>query len=152
MDEIDFFDLQVALHTERAPRVLKQRMDPYELSDYEFKCHFRFSKNSVQQLVDILEPDLIYDSNRGRPLSPVLKVCTALSHFGGGHFFRVSALYGGFSKYACMQAVKQVTDSLVAKKEMFISMPTVAEMEQTSARMMDRFNLPRFAMVSDTTV
>ena len=51
-----------------------------------------------------------------------------------------------------MQAVKQVTDSLVAKKEMFISMPTVAEMEQTSARMMDRFNLPRFAMVSDTTV
>ena len=51
-----------------------------------------------------------------------------------------------------MQAVKQVTDPLVAKKEMFISMPTVAEIEQTSARMMERFKLPRFAMVSDTNV
>ena len=143
----DFLDMQVALRNQREPRVFKQRMDPYDLSDYEFKRHFRFSKAAVEQLVEILEPDLIYHSNRGRPLSPFLKVCVALSHYGGGHFFRISALYGGFSKAACWQAVKQVTDSLVSKKAMFISMPSVLDMEQTSARMLERIKLPRFAMV-----
>ena len=40
----------------------------------------------------MMEPELVYDTNRGVPLSPELKVCLALSHYGGGHFQRVSGL------------------------------------------------------------
>ena len=97
MDALDFYDFEVLVHRDRGPRIVQERLDPYTLSDYEFKKHFRFSKTAVRELVVMLEPDLLYDSNRGVPLSPELKVCLALSHYGGGQFQRVTAMVGGVS-------------------------------------------------------
>jgi hypothetical protein len=97
----------------------------------------------------MMEPDLVYDTNRGVPMSPELKVCLALSHYGGGHFQRVSGLYCGVSQYAARQAVVQVTDSLVSKRGQFIFMPTVTQMEETSRRMFERFHLPKFGLAVD---
>ena len=82
-------------------------------------------------------------------MSPELKICLALSTYGGGHFQRVTGLYGGVCQYSARQAIVQVTDSLVSKRGQFIRMPTVGEMEATSQRMFERFNLPRFAMGVD---
>ena len=147
MDALDFYDFQVLVHRDRRPRIFQERLDPFALSDNEFKKHFRFSKTSVRELVMLLEPDLLYDTNRGLPLSPELKVCLALCHYGGAHFQRITAMVGGVSIYAIWHALKQVTDSLVSKRGQFIYMPSVQEMEATAEAMIERFGIPRFAMV-----
>ena len=57
-----FFGIQVALHKEYAPRVPRVRVDPRDsMSDPEFKRHFRFSKQSVERIADMLGEDLEFD-------------------------------------------------------------------------------------------
>ena len=148
MDARNFFDMQaVMFFNQREERTFKDRLDPFSLRDVEFKQHFRFSKNAVKDLVTMLRPDLIYNCNRGLPLSPELKVCLALSYYGGGHFQRITALYGGISQSAFQRSLVQVTDAILHKKNEFIFMPNDDEMAETADRMLTRFGLPRFAMV-----
>ena len=145
-----FFGMQVALHREHAPRVPRDRVDPRDsMSDPEFKRHFRFNKQTVERIADMLEEDLKFDTNRGDPLSPVQQVCVALHHFGGGQFQRVTGLCGGISRNGARLALIRVTDALVKKRAEFIYMPGIEEMEETSQKIMERFKLPRFAMAVD---
>ena len=150
MNVDDFFGLQVLLHQDREPRVERQRVDPREtMSDPQFKLQFRFSKESVTRIAELIEADLILDDYRGLPLSPVQQVCCALNHYSGGHFQRTSALCGGVSQNAARLAMIRVTNALVGLREQFIFMPTSEQMEETCERMMTKFHLPRFAMAVD---
>ena len=166
MDHEDFLGLQVLLHRDREPRMDRLRADPTQsMSDPEFYRHYRFrykfcslvvgllyvllSKESTMKIARMLEPDLIYKNNRGQPLSPHQKVCLALHHYAGNQFQRVSGVCGGVSQEAARQAVVRVTDALVKRKQDFIFMPTVQEMEDTSSEMLERFHLPRFSMAVD---
>ena len=97
----------------------------------------------------MLEPDLIYDTNRGVPLSPAVKVCIALGMYGGGHFQRIAGLCGGVSQYAARQALVDVTHSLLDHRSEYIFMPSTQEMEETADRMYQRFHLPRFSLAVD---
>ena len=101
------------------------------------------------KIASMLEADLIYKNNRGQPLSPLQQVCLALHHYAGNQFQRVSGVCGGVSQAAARQALVRVTDALVKRKQEFIFMPTVQEMEDTSAQMLGRFHLPRFSMAVD---
>ena len=145
-----FFGIQVALHKEYAPRVPRVRVDHQDsMSDPEFKRHFRFSKQSVERIAEMLGEDLEFDTNRGEPLSPVQQVCLALHHYGGGQFQRVTGLCGGVSQNGARLALIRVTDALVKRRAEFIYMPDTEEMEQTSQSIMERFQLPRFSMAVD---
>ena len=153
MDAEVFFGLQVAVHgaeaLPRVPRAAKERADFLEiLTDAEFKRHFRFSKNTVVDIVSMLEPDLVQDP-RGDPLTPVQQVCAALCHYGGGHYQRITGLGSRVSQYAGRAAMIRVTDALISRKAQFISMPDIQEMQETSQKMLYRFGLPRFAMAVD---
>ena len=146
----DFFDLNVLLHQERDQRTVKPRIDPREeLTERQFKKHFRFSKCMVSQIALMLGPSLIHQSNRGLPLSPVMKVCIALGMYGGGHFQRIAGLCGGVSQYAARQALKEVTEALLQYRKQYIFMPTINEMHETAEKMFQRFKLPRFALGVD---
>lgn len=154
MDAEGFFGIQVALqldlnHQNHGPRTPKVRVDPRDtMSSSEFKRHFRFTKETFAKIVQMLEPDLLLDP-RGDPLSPVQQVCVALHTYGGGHYQRVSGLCGGVSQNAAREALIRVTDAIIERKDQFIFMPDVQEMEDTSERMFDKFGLPRFAMAVD---
>lgn len=138
---------------QRQPPVFNRRVDPTEvLSDVEFKSHFRFAKESVRRLVQLLEGDLVPEgrrSNRGRPLTPLQKVCIALNHFAGALFQRVAAHCGGVSKTAAHYAIRQVTDALVNRRKEFIRYHSRASMRHTAVRMEEQFGLPRFAFAVD---
>ena len=41
-----------------------------------------FSKENIERLADLLETDLVYDTRRGVPMSPVQQVFIALHHYG----------------------------------------------------------------------
>jgi hypothetical protein len=135
----------------RLPHAVNRRLDPLiGLTDAEFKSNFRFDKDSVVRLVDILNLERV--NNRGRPLTPVQQVCLALNFYAGGHFTRIAGLCGGVSQKAAWLAIERVTNQLVLLKDQFIHMPTDQEMEETATRLETKFKLPRFAFGIDGVV
>ena len=126
------------------------------------------SKQSVAELADVLAADLTPMSLKGAPLPVELIVCIALNHYSGGHFQRISGICSGLSQFtarqvywmkmtffvmiSCYQAIVDVTNALVRKRNQFIFMPNAAEMEKTAANMLERFKLPRFALAVDGMV
>ena len=74
MDDIgdihDMADVAMLYRIER--RVRHNFME--ELSDLEFQQNFRFTKDGMTQLVDLLEPHLIHHTGRGNPLTPLQQV------------------------------------------------------------------------------
>ena len=146
----DFFGLNVLLHQERDVRTIKPRLDPrVEMTERMFKKHFRFSKQMVTRIAEMLGPYLTHQNNRGLPLSPVMKVCIAFGIYGGGHFQRIAGLCGGVSQFAARQALKDVTEALLQHRNRYIFMPTNEEMQETAERMHETFKLPRFALGVD---
>jgi hypothetical protein len=111
---VDVFEFLDDLHDyngwarrQNNPRVFRRRVDPTEvLSDTEFKRHFRFDKQSVKVIAEMLHEDLAQPNNRGRSLSPLQQVCIALNHYAGGHFQRISAMCAGVSQTAAWWAIK----------------------------------------------
>jgi hypothetical protein len=91
-------------------------------------------------------------NNRGRPLTPIQQVCVALNFYAGGHFTRISGLCGGVSQKTAWLAINRVTNKLCRLKAHFIRLPTTLEMEETAARLEERFHLPRFAFGIDGVV
>ena len=150
MDLDDFYGLQVLLYRQRDPRVMGNRSNPMDvMSNKKFKKHFRFSKIQVQRIADLLEQDLKHPSNQGSPLTPVQQVCIALNHMAGGHFQRVSGVCGGVCQWTARSALVRVTNALLKLKSDYIHMPSSAQMQETSLRMLDKFGLPRFAFAVD---
>ena len=75
----------------RGPIQERVREDPFLLHDRAFKSRYRFSKEGVRHLTDLLRPQLVRDQ-RGHPFSPELTVCAGLDILGGGHFQRVEGV------------------------------------------------------------
>ncbi len=125
------------------PRVARNRDDPFALTDHEFKRNFRFSKQSVRRLAEMLQ--LPGDRRRGRPLTDLQQLCIALNHFGSKNFVRSSANCGKVSYTAAWHAIDRVRDALVALAPRFIRLPTDDEALATARRMEARYGLPGFA-------
>ena len=104
MDDVDdVFDVLDAIKAveginERAPVRRRDRHDPFELHDLEFKGRYRFSKANVQRLTTMLAPFLEKQNNRGLPFTPLQIVCAGLHYLGEGHFQRVEGVCAGSLK------------------------------------------------------
>ena len=134
----------------RGPPVINRRVDPTEnLSDAEFKRNFRFDKENVQRLTELLHDELARPTRRGRPLTPSQQVCITLNYLAGAPFKRTAALCGGVSYSACWWAIQRVTHALGQHKVEFMRMPNHEEMSATARRMYERFGLQRFAFAID---
>ena len=151
-----YFGLRVFQHEQQQhqrqvkERVYKERLDPRQsMSDAEFKGHFHFTKESVNRLTELLREDISFETNRGLPVPPFQQVCIALNHYSGGHFQRISGWCAGVSQNAARLSLVRVTEALIRKKQQFIFMLSVDQMQDTSERMLEKFKLPRFAMSVD---
>jgi hypothetical protein len=80
----------------------------------------------------------------------VLKqVLVALNHYAGGHFQRMSGLCGGVSQSTVCRVVQQVSWALCQHKATHLKMPSEEQKQTTAARMMQKYQLPRFAYAID---
>ena len=135
---------------QRKQKVYKPREDPRQtMSNEEFKRHFRLSKVSVNRLTDLLSEDLIFDTKRGLPIPPYLQVCICLNHYAGGMFQRTTAWCAGISQCGARLSLIRVTEALIKRKNQFIFMPHSDQMQETAQRMLEKFQLPRFAFAVD---
>ena len=84
-------------------RRLRQRLNAFEIPEGEFKVRFRFSKENVRRIIEMVRGSLERGMNRGCPFSPEQTVCLALEIFGGGHFQRTEGDLTGCTKSTAHQ-------------------------------------------------
>jgi hypothetical protein len=143
----DVVDLPLLPLVRHPARIRAEHM--VSLSDREFQRTFRFTKQAVVVLVEMLHEQLNHVSNRGLPLSVEQQVLIALNYYAGGQFQRVTALCGGVSQPTVWRVIHRVSHAICMHKAQHMRMPTEEQMHATAQRMLERFHLPRFAFAVD---
>ena len=113
----------------------------FDLPDTVFLQNFRFSKDSVRTLANLVRPKCDRMNNRGSPLSVENQVCCALFQLGGGCFNRVTALAAGISTSCARSATVRVVKALFFLRKDFINFPTPESKMDTANAMLDQFGI-----------
>ena len=87
-------------------------IDLEEYHDEDFRLHFHLGKDSVIDLVKILEKDLQHQTRRGLLLTPMQQVLIALRLYATGTFQRVIGDLFGVSAFAACTAVDKVSRAI----------------------------------------
>ena len=99
------------------------RFNPLEdYNDEAFRLRFRLRKDSVNDVVQILEKDLQHQTRRGLLLTPMQQVRIALRFYATGIFQRVIGDLFGVSVFCCT-AVHEVSRAIAQQKRHFLSFP-----------------------------
>ena len=101
----------------RERKFQQREIDLDELTDQELRSRYRFGRESIKFLVEILKDDLQRQTRRNHALSPTLQVLVALRFFASGSFLQIIGDTVGLPK-------STVSKALVSKKEEFINFPT----------------------------
>ena len=108
--------------------------DNFSFSDYtddELRSRYRFGRESITFLVDLLRDDLERSTSRNHALSPTVQVLVALRFFASGSFLQVIGDTLGLSKSTVSRIITNVSTALVQKQRQFIKWPsTEAEILQ----------------------
>ena len=102
----------------------QQEIDLDELTDEELRSSYRFGRESIKFLVEILKDDLQRQTRRNHALSPTLQVLVALHFFASGSFLQIIGDTVGLPKSTVSRIVTDVSKALVNKQEEFINFPT----------------------------
>ncbi len=110
-------------------RLYKPRINPFDSNlgdDERVLKRYRFSKDVILELVHLLMPALIRETERSQAIPPLLQVCAALRYLGTGADQIVIADSLGLSQQSISRAVTCFVDALGEKINDFIVFPTTA--------------------------
>ena len=96
----------------RQIRHLRDRLNPNE----DFRLRFRLTKDSVSDLVKILDKDLQHQTRRGLPLTPMQQVLIALKFYATGTFQRVIGNLSSVSVFAACTVIHKVSRAIAKQK------------------------------------
>ena len=99
---------------QRRPRNYRFNANLLNCTDEELRARYRFGKESIQYITNLIEIDLRRKTNRSHALRPIDQVLTALR------------FYASVEKSTVSRAVHDVSQLLSAKQSMFIKWPTTA--------------------------
>lgn len=94
-----------------------------ELTERELRERYRFGRNSLNYLVNLLEPELKRGTSKTTALSVEQQVCIALRYYASGSFLQVVGDTLGFDKSTVSRTIDAVTNALLARKNDFIKWP-----------------------------
>ena len=118
------YDYDAYVNYNRQRRNHFVRDDPrINLTDAGVMKNFRFSSANIDQITDLLRPQLEHLTMRGNPMSPEQQVCKALHHYGSQPFQRTTGLSFNVSQSAARTAIMKVTEALLLQKEDWIKLP-----------------------------
>ena len=101
------------------------------LSEAEVKSRYRFSRESVEFIIDMLASDLERPTGRNRALKPEEQVLVALRFLASGGFLEVLGdTVGGIPKCTVSRIVSSVSTALARKQHDFIRWPSTAAERQ----------------------
>ena len=103
-------------------RRFNAHLDEY-LSENDVKSRFRFGRDSINYLADLLSDDLARNTARNHALSPLVQVLVALRFFASGSFLEVIGDTFGLPKSTVSRCITAVSQALVRRQHMFIVWP-----------------------------
>jgi hypothetical protein len=116
-----------------------------------FREHFRFTKESMLRLVELLKPNLQHQSRRGLPLTPLQQTCVAMSYFASATFQRTAGLLGGVKKTCAHTTIHRVTRAICLLARDYIQPPSVQQMQESADFFIEKYGLPYFSCGVDGT-
>lgn len=111
----------------RKPRCFQERIDEQYFTNTEFKNRFRFSKTSVDYLLELIEDDLHQLDGRGCPLSPRQQLMLTLRYYATGCFQTVAGDLFGVCQSTVFNVVHKVSRSIARLSRNIITMPSTFE-------------------------
>ena len=118
MEVIEIFETPIR-------RVVRDRSNPFEVfSDYEFNNSFRFRKETVLSLMQLLSADLEHGVTRNNFIPPILQIADKLRFYATGHFQVTDSDLFGLSQSSVRRIIKRVSYAIASKKKnTFITFP-----------------------------
>ena len=107
--------------------------DEFSLSNFtdeELTSWYRFGRQSIEFLSELLRDDLERDTSRNHALSTIVQVLVALRFFASGSFLQVIGDTLGLSKSSVSRIIGQVSLALAQKQRNFIKWPSTEEILQ----------------------
>ena len=104
--------------------------DDFSLSNFtdeELRSRYRFGRESIEFLSELLRDDLERDTSRNHALSTTVQVLVALRFFASGSFLQVIGDTLGLSKSSVSRIIGQVSLALAQKQRNFIKWPSTEE-------------------------
>ena len=120
------FLLQLPPVQQRRPRNYRFNANVLNYTDEELRARYRFGRESIQYITNLIETDLRRKTNRSHALRPIDQVLIALRFYASGNFLQVINDTVGVDKSTVSRAVHDVSQLLSAKQSMFIKWPTTA--------------------------
>lgn len=114
----------------------------YELDDVEFKKRFRLSKNTVEQVANMLDNVFEPVDRRNQPLSKLNQILITLRYFATGSFQINIGDHFNVSQPTVSRIVANVTRNIAALRPQFIRMPHTDEQRRQSV--LNFFNIAGF--------
>ncbi len=90
------------------------------LYDNELRARYRFGRNSINYITNLLREDLSRDTQRGHALEPEQQVLIALRFFASGSFLQVIGDSLGVDKSTVSRVVRDVSLALNRRRDQFI--------------------------------
>ena len=118
--------LQLPPVQQRRPRNYRFNANLLNYTDEELRAGYRFGKESIQYITNLIETDLRRKTNHNHALRPIDQLLIALRFYASGNFLQVIGDTVGVDKSTVSRAVHDVSQLLSAKQSMFIKWPTTA--------------------------
>ena len=126
----------------RERKFQQREIDLDELTDEELR-RYRFGRESIKFLVEILKDDLQRQTQRNHALSPTLQVLVVLHFFASGSFLQIIGDTVGLPKSTVSRIVTDVSKAPVNKQEQFINFPTEpAEVQEVKREFYEKGGFP----------
>ena len=139
LDMFDVVDHEVLMNymdeEERGPREVM--LDRAVLTDFMFQKYSQFSRNGLENLLQMIPPILTHQSRKGGGLEPHIQLQAELNHPAGLQFQRTTGLTYGVSQNNARECLVRVVDALFTLKDLYIYMPNVRERYQISEKMFE---------------
>ena len=102
-------------------------IDLTNFSEDELKSRFRFGRDSIIFLVELLREDLERQTSRNHALSLTVQVLVALRFFASGSFLQVIGDIVGLPKSTVFRTMRDVSAALIQKRNEFVHWPITAD-------------------------
>ena len=123
-----FIHQQENWQNRRRPRLYRDRFHPlHEYDDVDLFQRFRFRRQDINHIVDMLREDLQYAYMRKGALSPELQVLIALRFYATGCLQIVAGDTVNVDKSTVSRTIHRVTEAICDKAREYIKLPSQAE-------------------------
>lgn len=99
---------------------------------------YRFSKEGILKLTDLIKPDLAFEDGRGSPLSPLQQVCLAMTYFASDTPQRSAGYIAGVKSTCANVTLKRFVEAVCHLVPEVIKMPSREQMAETADFFQDR--------------